>query len=184
MGPNPATETPVVTPKGLERLDYDPAEVEASGYGTGVVVKGRGSLRTSVVFDGAWERQGRARGGRERKTERSKRGRDSLVLPSPLGGGAPLLSLLSKEDKAGSKGTDLGLQMPPRRALRHGRGSSGCTGAVWCPSPPPGHVGSCSPRSSTASGSSAPGEIPLSHLPPRCCTDSLCLLPVTLRGLT
>lgn len=52
VGPDPATTTPDGTPRDLQMLSYDPNEVEATEYGTGVIVRGRTSLRRSIFFNG------------------------------------------------------------------------------------------------------------------------------------
>eukprot|EP00951_Prasinocladus_malaysianus_P013190 scaffold99320_cov30-Prasinocladus_malaysianus.AAC.2 len=49
VGPDPASGTPDGTPRGLQRLEFDPSAVEATSYGTGVVVKNRGTLRSSIM---------------------------------------------------------------------------------------------------------------------------------------
>uniref|UniRef100_A0A061S1B5 Nephrocystin-4-like protein n=2 Tax=Tetraselmis sp. GSL018 TaxID=582737 RepID=A0A061S1B5_9CHLO len=63
VGPNPATDTPKHTPQGMQKLDFDPSNVEPTEYGTGVIVRHRGSLRSSIMFDdltesgiATWER--------------------------------------------------------------------------------------------------------------------------------
>lgn len=59
VGPDPATNTPAETPKGLQKLTYNPEDVLATDYGTGILLRNQGTLRSSIEYNGVCNAQKR-----------------------------------------------------------------------------------------------------------------------------